>query len=147
MRRKLTEDQKTARRLARAWRRDRDTTIVEERRAWHQSRAIAAEKRTEKAAERRRKNAARVAKAQAKADAKDRKRRGQTAPVGPVPYTIGKHGTTIDSTLGTAVIAARRITGTHEQRRAAGQRGHIRKPRRRELPRAVAAREREGAES
>lgn len=74
-------------------------------------------------------------------DQKVARRRRRGVPEPDPFHRVSKHGTTIDSTLGTAVIGLHRITGNHAQRRAAGQRGHIRKPRRRELPRALERRE------
>lgn len=134
MRRKLTADQKIIRSQRRMEERHAAAAVVDERRAWHQARAAIAEKRYQKAIARR-------AKAKAKAAKKDR-----SPKITLTPHTLGKHGTPIDSTMGTAIIGVRRITGTHAERRAAGQRGHVRKPRRRELPRAIERRAaREGA--
>lgn len=129
MRRKLTDDQKAARRRRRGEARAAAAAVVEERRAWHRSRIAHAERLAAKARRRRE-------KAKAKAARKDKAPKVTVA-----PHLVGKHGTPIDSTLGTAVIGLHRITGNHAQRRAAGQRGHIRKPRRRELPRALERRE------
>ena len=141
-RRKLTPDQKIVRRRARAEKREATAAVIEERRAWHQSRADAAKKAVEKARAKREKAKAKEAAKALKADRRDRKKRGVPEPD---PFhRVSKHGTTIDSTLGTAVIGVRHITGNHEQRRAAGQRGHVRKPRRRELPRAIERREAAG---
>lgn len=108
---------------------------VDARRAWHESRVHAAEKRTALARLKR-------AKARRKAAKKD------TSPtVTVLPHTVSKHGNAIDSTLGVAVFGINPVSGNYRQRRAMGARGHVRKPRRRELPRAAQRRAQRLAET
>ena len=113
MKRKLTPEQ----RQERLTRREKARHVAAEKvtvlREWHQARVAAAEKRAEN-------------RRQARQDQK---------PVegGPTvePYLQSKHGTKL------AQPEDLHPAGNHAMRRARGQRGHTRKPRRRELPGSV----------
>ena len=148
-RRKLSDEQKDARLTSRAAARAARQAAVDANVEFHRASIARAEKRALKRAEKRRKADEKARARLAKAEAKDRKRRGVTRPVGPVPHTVGKHGTPIDSTPGQAIVHGRRIVGNHDYRRQVGERSYYgrqgmglggRKPRRRELPGAVAKR-------
>lgn len=129
-RRKLTDDERAARRDRRADTRLARSRTLEGNRAWHEQRALLAEKR---------KTIAAVARAKLR-----RKRAKNTPPpltVTVLPHTVSKHGNPIDSTLGTSVVGGRRVDGTHAERRAAGARAEkpagttrLHRPRRRTLP-------------
>lgn len=136
-RRKLTDDEKDARLERRASARAARAAVTAEQHAWWQNAAQAARKRYERAVARR-------AKAAKKAAKKDK-----SPKITVTSFTVSKHGTPIASTVGEAVVHGRRITGNHEYRRAVGQRSHYGrdmlgmpgpKPRRRDLPGAVAKR-------
>lgn len=128
MRRKLTDTERAARVERRAAARLIAATRADENRSWHEKRKALAE--VARARLRRRR-----AKERAKAEKRDR-----SPKVTVLPHEVSKHGNRIDSTLGAAVFGVRKVTGNHEYRRAVGQRGHVRPPRRRELPAAMARR-------
>lgn len=129
-RRKLTADQKAERLERRAARRAELVRHVEGNRAWHEQRTILAEKRKTLAAVVRTKLRRKAAK-------------NQPPPLTVTirPHEVSKRGQRIDSTLGTSVVAGRKIVGTHDERRAAGARAEkpagttrLHRPRRRTLP-------------
>lgn len=134
-RRKLSTEEKTARLERRAAAREETAARVADRRSWHESHANAAKEWLAKRAKKR-------AKAKAKAARKDRAPR-----VAVLPHERGKirpgytEGQPIDSTLGTSVIAGRKVTANYADRRRAGARGEhpygttrLHRPRRRTLP-------------
>jgi len=134
-RRKLTDEEKAARLERRAAARAAAQDKLVEQHTWWQDRARAARRRYDKAMARR-------AKARAKAAKKDR-----SPKVTVTPYAEAYKQTT--AKLGEAVVHGRRVTGNHEYRRAVGQRSHYGrdvlgtpgpKPRRRDMPGAVAKR-------
>lgn len=116
-RRPLTSEQIVERVLRRETARKLAAEKVATMRDWFKARAEAAEKR---------KTEARKARAQRK----------------PKPYVEQLHPTVEVETpeLGTSLIGGRQVTAPYRDRRAMGARGHGRKPRRRELPGAVARR-------
>lgn len=128
MRYRLTEQEKIERLARREDQRTAAADRAEGNRSWHEKRKELAEVAR-----------AKLRRARAKARAKAEKH--EKAPkITVLPHTVSKHGTPIDSTLGTAVFGMRRVVANHADRRAMGARGKVRPPRRRELPAAEARR-------
>lgn len=129
MRYRLTEQQKIERRARRADQRETAAARADDNRSWHEKRKALAEVAR-----------AKLRRARAKTRAKAEKTAAKEPRITVEPYVVSKHGTRIDSTLGTALFGVQRVTGNHAERRAMGARGKVRKPRRRELPAAEARR-------
>lgn len=126
-RRKLTSEQKAARSVARAVARSAERERIEANRRWHEGRAVEARRRFERAVKKRLKQFRKAAR-------RDKSPKVMVLPYRPDPPLQ------VNPSLGSAVLHGHRVTANYRERRAMGQRGRIRSPRRRELPAALARR-------